>query len=73
VDQPHEHQIQREHALKGVEQRLSDVGGVTADPGGGKGENADEIVDAAVKLLDLIGRVLELDGHAMPMARDDPA
>ena len=54
----------REHALQGVQQRPSNVGGVSADPGGGKAEKADKIVDAALNPLDLIGRAVELDGHA---------
>jgi hypothetical protein len=32
-------------------------------------ENADQIVDAALKRLDLIDRVLEVDGHAQQIVR----
>jgi hypothetical protein len=70
VNQPHEHEIQPEHPLQGVQQRPSDVGGVSADPGGGKGKQADKIVDAAPKPLGLIDWKVELEGHARPVARE---
>jgi hypothetical protein len=49
------------------------VGGVTADPGGGKAEQADKIVDAALKPIDLIDREVKLEGHVRPVAREPPS
>jgi hypothetical protein len=49
------------------------MGGVATDPGGGKAEKADQIVDAVLEPLDLGGRVVELDRHAKPVAWELPS
>jgi hypothetical protein len=55
--QPYIDEIKLEHTHKSVEQGINNLGWLTAAPHGGKGEQADQIINATLKLLDLLGNI----------------
>src|SRR6267154_4955761 len=48
-------EIEAQDGEERVEQRAEHLARLAATPNGGKGQNADQIVDAALKALDLFG------------------
>lgn len=59
VLQLHIDEIEVEHAKEGVEQGVNYLGWLLATPNGGKGENAGEMINAALKAPDLPGGLLK--------------
>src|SRR5207245_8976273 len=45
---------------------MNDVAGFAATPHGGKSEEADQIINATLKALDLVGGMFELHFHGQP-------
>ncbi|HWX19666.1 MAG TPA: hypothetical protein VN578_07145 [Candidatus Binatia bacterium] len=64
--QPHIDQIQVEHFQQHVEQGANNPGRLAATPHGWKSEDADQIIDAATKVLDLLSGMFELHLHVRP-------
>jgi len=60
-------EIQAQQAQQGVEQGTHDLNGFAATPDARKGQNADQIADAALKALDLVSRLFI--GHCRRAAR----
>src|SRR5215831_14180974 len=55
--QPDIDEIEVEHRKQRVEHGMSDLGGLAAAPRRLKGEDADQVIDAALKALNLLGGV----------------
>ena len=56
-------QIEAEHVQEGIKQGMNNLGGLSAAPDGGKGQDADQIIDAALEALDFNAGILELQVH----------
>jgi hypothetical protein len=63
IVQAHVHEIQAEHARECVAHGTNDLGWIAAGPHGGKSEHAHQIIDTALKTLDLVGVMLGLYFH----------
>src|SRR6266480_4441643 len=61
--QPDISEIQAQHLRQHVEQSTDNLGRLSATPDGGKRLNADQVVDAGLEALNLIGRLLDLRFH----------
>src|SRR5258708_12432197 len=60
-------EIEAQDGEERVEQRAEHLAGLAAAPNGGKGQNADQIVDTALKPLDLVGRLFHFRFHIRPL------
>ena len=63
IFQPDVDEVEAQHPQQGFEQSANNLGCVAAMPEGRKGEEADEIVDAALKPLDLLSRIFGRGFH----------
>ncbi len=63
VLQPYIDKIQVEHTQKRVEQGMNNLGWLAAAPHGRKGDEADQIINAALKPLDLLCNISALRVH----------
>jgi hypothetical protein len=63
VLQPYIDQIKLEHTQKRVKQRLNNLGWLAPAPHGRKGEQADQIINAALKPFDLLCNISALNIH----------
>ena len=61
--QPYIDEIQLEHAQQRVEQGMNNLGWLTAAPHGRKSEDANQIINAALKALDFLCRISGLHIH----------
>ena len=61
--QPHSDQVQAQHAHERIEQSMQNVGWIATTPDGRKSKQADEIVNAPLKVLDSAGSKFGLDFH----------
>jgi hypothetical protein len=52
-----------------VEEGMNNLGWLTATPDGRQSKDADQIIKAALKALDLLGGMFELHFHARPPPR----
>jgi hypothetical protein len=66
IFQPQIDEIQAEHAQERVKQSANNLGWIAATPHCGKSEDADQIVKAALKALDLLGWMFGLHTHVRP-------
>src|SRR6267154_3128123 len=60
-------EIEAQDGEERVEQRAEHLARLAATPNGGKGQNADQIVDTALKALDLIGCLFHFHFHIRPL------
>src|SRR5258708_16351356 len=65
-------EIEAQDGEERVEQRAEHFAGLAAAPNGGKGQNADQIVDTALKPLDLVGRLFHFPFHIRPLCGAAP-
>src|SRR5947208_15967864 len=65
-------EVKSQHGEEHVEQSADDLGRLAATPNGGKGQNADQIVDAVLKTTDRIVSVLHLHFQVRPLMRAAP-
>src|SRR6202022_2661160 len=61
--QPGIGEIQAQHLQQHVEQSTDNLGRLSATPDGGKGLNADQVVDTGFEALNLVGRLFYLRFH----------
>ena len=69
VFQSHIDEIETQHAQEHVEQGTDNLRWVAAAPDGRKSEDADQIIDAALKTLDLLGGMFGLHFQVRPLSR----
>jgi hypothetical protein len=63
IRQPHRNEVQVQHTHQSVEQSMKNMGWIAATPDGRNSEQADKIVNARLKVLDLSGGMFGLDLH----------
>jgi len=62
-------EFQGEHAHERVDQGLNNLGGFPTAPDRRQSEQADQVVNAALKALDLLGGLFGLRFHVRPPSR----
>jgi hypothetical protein len=63
ICQPHRREVQAQHAHESVEQRMEDLGRISTTPDGRESKQADKIVNAPLKALDLSHGLFGVDLH----------
>src|SRR5207253_1106109 len=70
--QPGIDKVQAQHAHQPIEQSTDNVRSVLAAPDGGQGLDANQIVDAALQMLDFIGAIFRVRCHGQSTTAGGP-